>query len=116
MRHRALLGLDGRDARHHTIFPGRNLIRRAVPTLSWLAAGEWRDLVRGGERIMSIRPAAGRSESIPEGGVEEQRLHAVSDAVTSKTWQLATLLVPIVLTTWLTYWVSQKENNIKQQI
>jgi hypothetical protein len=65
---------------------------------------------------MSTRPAAGRSESVPDRGVEEQRLHGVSEVVSSKTWQLATLLVPIVLTTWLTYWVSQKENNIKQHI
>lgn len=65
---------------------------------------------------MSTSPAAGASESVPERAVEERRLHAVGNVVTSKAWQLATLLVPIVLTTWLTYWVSQKENNIKQDI
>ena len=65
---------------------------------------------------MSTSPAAGPSESIPDRGVEEHRLHAVSDVVSSKAWQLATLLVPIVLTTWLTFWVSQKEDNIKQDI
>ncbi len=52
----------------------------------------------------------------PKGPVEEHRHPAVSEAVTSRTWQLATLIVPIVLTTWLTFWVSQKENNIKQDI
>jgi hypothetical protein len=52
----------------------------------------------------------------PAGTVEEHRLHAVSEAANSKAWQLATLLVPIVLTTWLTFWVSQKEDNIKQDI
>jgi hypothetical protein len=65
---------------------------------------------------MSTSPAAGPSESVPGRGVEEQRLHAVGDVVSSKAWQLATLLVPIVLTTWLTFWVSQKETNIKQDI
>src|SRR6266446_2226773 len=65
---------------------------------------------------MTTSPTAGPSESIPGGGIEKPRLHAVSDVVTSKTWQLATLLVPIVLTTWLTFWVSQKEDNIKQDI
>ena len=65
---------------------------------------------------MSTNPAAGPSESVPERGVEEHRLHAVGDAVTSKAWQLATLLVPIVLTTWLTFWVSQKETNIRHDI
>ncbi len=65
---------------------------------------------------MTTSPAAGPSESIPERGIEEHRLHAVSDVVSSKAWQLATLLVPIVLTTWLTFWVSQKEDNIKQDI
>lgn len=34
----------------------------------------------------------------------------------SRLWQLATLLVPIVLTTWLTYWVSQKQDSLKQDI
>jgi len=61
-------------------------------------------------RVVDFREGPAR------GGVEEQRLHAVGDAMSSKAWQLATLLVPIVLTTWLTYWVSQKENNIKQDI
>jgi hypothetical protein len=65
---------------------------------------------------MSTSPAAGPSESVPGRVVEEHRLHAVSEAMTSKAWQLATLLVPIVLTTWLTFWVSQKEDNIKQDI
>jgi hypothetical protein len=65
---------------------------------------------------MSTNPAEGSSESVPERGVEEQRLHGVSDAVTSKAWQLATLLVPILLTTWLTFWVSQKETNIRRDI
>jgi hypothetical protein len=55
-------------------------------------------------------------EGPARGAVEEPRLHAVSDAVTSKAWQLATLLVPILLTTWLTFWVSQKENNIRHDI
>lgn len=88
---------------------------------------------------MSTSPA-GPSESVPEsnrveatsptpaskvvdfregparGAVEEPRLHAVSEAGTSKFWQLATLILPIVLTTFLTFWVSQKEDNIKQQI
>src|SRR5438445_13583455 len=31
MTRRALLGLDGRDARPHTVFPGRILIRLQVP-------------------------------------------------------------------------------------
>ncbi|MFY9561222.1 MAG: hypothetical protein WAQ52_13390 [Terriglobales bacterium] len=52
----------------------------------------------------------------PPGAVEEPRHRAISEGVTSKTWQLATLIVPIVLTTWLTFWVSQKEENIKQDI
>lgn len=55
-------------------------------------------------------------EGPARGAVEEPRLHAVSEAVTSRAWQLALLLVPIVLTTWLTFWVSQKQDNIKQQI
>ncbi len=61
-------------------------------------------------RVVDFREGPAR------GGVEEQRLHSASDAMSSKAWQLATLLVPIVLTTWLTFWVSQKENNIKQDI
>lgn len=65
---------------------------------------------------MSTSPAVGPSGSVREGAVEEHRLHAVSESVTSKGWQLATLLVPIVLTTWLTFWVSQKQDNIKQAI
>jgi hypothetical protein len=65
---------------------------------------------------MTTSPAAGPSESVPERGVEEHRLHVVGDAVTSKAWQLATLLVPIALTTWLTFWVSQKETNIRHDI
>jgi hypothetical protein len=65
---------------------------------------------------MSTSPAAGPSESVPERVVEEHRRHAVSEAMTARAWQLATLLVPIVLTTWLTFWVSQKEDNIKQDI
>jgi hypothetical protein len=65
---------------------------------------------------MSTSSAAGPSESVPKRGVEEHRLHVVGDAVTSKAWQLATLLVPIVLTTWLTFWVSQKETNIRHDI
>jgi hypothetical protein len=55
-------------------------------------------------------------EGPARGAVEEPRLHAVSEAGTSKFWQLATLIVPIVLTTFLTFWVSQKEDSIKQQI
>jgi hypothetical protein len=80
-------------------------------------------LLEGGEissaeedLAMSTNPAAGPSESVPERGVEEQRLHAVSEVVTTKAWQLATLLVPILLTTWLTFWVSQKETNIRRDI
>jgi hypothetical protein len=48
--------------------------------------------------------------------VEDHRLRQVEDAVSSKAWQIATLLMPILLTTWLTFWVSQKENSIKQHI
>ena len=65
---------------------------------------------------MTTSPTAGPSESVPERGIEEHRLHVVGDAVTARAWQLATLLVPIVLTTWLTFWVSQKETNIRHDI
>src|ERR1700687_1382932 len=65
---------------------------------------------------MSTSSVAGPSESVPGRGVDERRLHAVSDVVTSKAWQLATLLVPILLTTWVTFWVSQKETNIRHDI
>jgi len=92
------------------------------------------------EKVAMSTSPAGPSESVPDsnrvaatsptpvskvvdfregparGAVEEPRLHAVSEAVTSRAWQLALLLVPIVLTTWLTFWMSQKEDNIKQDI
>jgi hypothetical protein len=64
---------------------------------------------------MSTSPAAGPSKSGHKEVVEEQP-HAVSEASSSKVWQLVLLLVPIFLTTWLTYSVSQKEDNIKQKI
>jgi hypothetical protein len=48
--------------------------------------------------------------------VEEHPHHRVEDAVSSKAWQMATLFLPILLTTWLTFWVSQKENSIQQHI
>lgn len=47
------------------------------------------------------------------GGDTPQR---ASEEVSARTWQLVTLLIPILLTTWLTYWMSQKEANIKQDI
>jgi hypothetical protein len=85
---------------------------------------------------MSTSPATGPSKLVPEseaptlpapvkvvdfregpaGTVEEPRHSAIGEAVASKTWQLATLIVPIVLTTWLTFWVSQKEDNLKRDI
>jgi hypothetical protein len=65
---------------------------------------------------MSTRPAAGRSESVPEKEVEEQRLHGVSEAVTSKFWQFANLIVPIILTAGLGFWISQKQESLKQEI
>ena len=65
---------------------------------------------------MSTRPAAGPSESVPGRGVEEQRLHAVSEAMTSKFWQFANLIVPIILTAGLGFWISQKQESLKQEI
>jgi hypothetical protein len=65
---------------------------------------------------MTAKPIPGRSQPAPETIHEERRPHEVSDAVSSKAWQVATLLMPILLTTWLTFWVSQKEDSIKQQI
>ncbi len=52
----------------------------------------------------------------PEGAVKKKRRRGLSRAVTSKTWQLATLIVPIVLTTWLTFWASRTEDRIKQDV
>ena len=46
----------------------------------------------------------------------EHRLPEVTEAVSSKVWQVATLVIPILLTTWLTFWVSQKEDSIKEHI
>lgn len=65
---------------------------------------------------MSTVPVAHKSEPASEGVVKKRQPHQVKDETNSKAWQLATLLIPIVLTTWLTYWVSQKENSIKQHI
>jgi hypothetical protein len=54
----------------------------------------------------------------PAGAVGEPK-HAAAEAgtsVSSRTWQLATLLIPILLTTWLTFWASRTEDRIKQDI
>src|SRR5271166_1421148 len=65
---------------------------------------------------MSTRQATGPSEAVPGGAVEKHRLHAVSEAGPSKFWQVATLILPIFLTAGLGFWVSQKEDSIKQDI
>src|SRR5713226_10209293 len=104
MTGRALLGLDGRDARPHTIFPGRNLIRREVSKHSPGLLLEGREISSAEENLaMSTSPAAGPSESVPDpnretatsptpvsrvvdfregparGAAEEPRLHGVSE-------------------------------------
>jgi hypothetical protein len=56
------------------------------------------------------------SQPVPEGIRAERRIHEASEAVSSKAWQVATLVIPILLTTWLTFWVSQKEDSIQQHI
>lgn len=65
---------------------------------------------------MSTRQATGPSEAVPGGAVGKHRLHAVSEAGPSKFWQVATLILPIFLTAGLGFWVSQKEDSIKQDI
>ena len=39
-----------------------------------------------------------------------------TEASTSKAWQLATLVVPVFLTAWLTFLFSRSQDNIKQEI
>src|ERR1039457_1629225 len=64
-----------------------------------------------------MRPRAKGSTSMSTNPVvEEHPHHRVEDAVSSKAWQMTTLFLPILLTTWLTFWVSQKENSIQQHI
>jgi hypothetical protein len=68
---------------------------------------------------MSTRHAAEPSESpepISRARIVEEHAKAASDGVSARAWQLGTLLVPILLTSWLTYWVSQKEDGTKQHI
>ena len=65
---------------------------------------------------MSRSPAAGPSESDSGRGVEEQRLHGVREVVTSKFWQFANLILPIILTAGLGFWISQKQESLKQEI
>ena len=65
---------------------------------------------------MSTVPVKQKSQPASEAVVEQHPPHVVKDDMNAKAWQLLTLLVPILLTTWLTYWVSQKENSIKQHI
>lgn len=52
----------------------------------------------------------------PDKNGPEHRIPEVGEAVSSKVWQVATLVIPILLTTWLTFWVSQKEESIKEHI
>jgi hypothetical protein len=65
---------------------------------------------------MNTRQAAEPPEPGLEKVGEERRRYAGSDGGTSKYWQLAMLIVPILLTTFLTFWVSIKEDGIKQDI
>ena len=73
---------------------------------------------RPSEPVANAAPASPspKSKVVEEGVAEDRRQSGLTAALASKTWQLATLIMPIVLTTWLTFWVSQKENNIKQDI
>lgn len=65
---------------------------------------------------MSTAPAAQKSEPGLEAVVEKHQPQPAKDETNSRLWQFATLLVPILLTTGLTYWVSQKQDSIKQEL
>lgn len=65
---------------------------------------------------MSTAPVEQKSEPASEAVAEEHAPHVVKDDMNSKAWQLLTLLVPILLTTFLAFWVSLKEDSIKQHI
>jgi len=65
---------------------------------------------------MSTAPVTQKSESGLEAVVEKHTPHLAKDETNSKLWQFATLLVPILLTTGLTFWISQKQDGIKQDI
>jgi hypothetical protein len=61
-------------------------------------------------------PAARAGELQKDPPPTGHHAHAISSNVGSKIWQVATLITPILLTTWLTLWTSHSEDRIKQDI
>src|ERR1700751_1171975 len=46
----------------------------------------------------------------------QRRRTMATEASTSKAWQLATVVVPVFLTAWLTFVFSRSQDNISQEI
>jgi hypothetical protein len=98
--------------RHHVVRLQVELLPVSGTELSALQGNQ----ICGKGSAMTTNQTVGSSQPVSEGMRRNRRIHEGSEALSSKAWQVATLLTPILLTTWLTFWVSQKEDSIKQHI
>lgn len=62
---------------------------------------------------MSATPVA---EAPPAAAPAVKKRRSVKEQMSSKGWQLTTIILPILLTTWLTYFVSQKQSKTEDRI